>query len=448
MGQIQTLDELFSFLLRRFKIIALVTLLGMVLSLAYAKSLPRLYEAASVLQVELPTLAENTPDTTGRDAAQMLQSIEQDLTTREAMMAVINRHQLFDGVDGLSDDRKAFLLRQSIRFQPITSTTAPTFGGAQAISALIISATWDDPELAARIANDFAQALLDYSAAGSRDRARDAEEFYRIEVERIGADLATVEAAQTAYKNENADLMPGITSARRDEMIGLETELRLAEREVATLNGQRAAQVLAGTERETDKRQLAVIDAALEVATSQRDQITARRAELLDALAKAPEVDQALAGFDRQLRLLQDKYDLSVSQLSQAQTDMLLAITNKTERFALLERANTPEDSIGASRRKVAVMGTLASVMAALGLAFLFEQIFPVVRTAEQLERQMQIRPIVSIPDLGAVAARPHLNSVLRLVDDPARPVLGLPRYLVVAAVVTLGLLALAAVLG
>ena len=34
MGQIQTLDELFSFLLRRFKVIALVTLAGMVLTLA------------------------------------------------------------------------------------------------------------------------------------------------------------------------------------------------------------------------------------------------------------------------------------------------------------------------------------------------------------------------------------------------------------------------------
>lgn len=377
MGQIQTLDEFFSFLLRRFKVIAIVTFVGMALSLAYAKSLPRLYEAASVLQVELPTLNDGAPDQAGRNAAQMLQTIEQDLTTREAMMAVINRHKLFSGVEGLSDDRKAFLLREAIRFQPITSTTAPTFGGVSAISALIISATWDDPELAARIANDFAQSLLDYSAAGKRDRARDTEDFYRAEVERIGGDMAQVEAAQTAFKNENAEYLPGITNARRDEMIGLETDLRQAERDVATLTGQRAAQLAVGSERATDKRRLAEIDAALEVATAQRDQITARRSELMAALTKAPEIEQALNNFDRQMRLLQDKYDLAVGQLSQAQTDMLLAVTNKTERFTLLERANTPEDSIGASRRKVAVMGTLASVLAALGLAFLYEQVFP-----------------------------------------------------------------------
>ena len=157
MGQIQTLDELFSFLLRRFKVIALVTLAGMVLPLAYAKSLPRLYEAAAVLQVEAPRVGRTSPEQGGRDAAQMLQTIEQDLTTREAMMAVIERHQLFAGTEGLSADRQAFVLRSAIRFQPITSSTAPAFGGGAAISALIISAQWDDPDLAARIANDFAQ---------------------------------------------------------------------------------------------------------------------------------------------------------------------------------------------------------------------------------------------------------------------------------------------------
>ena len=77
MGQIQTLDELFSFLLRRFKVIALVTLAGMVLTLAYAKSLPRLYEAAAVLQVEAPRVGRTSPEQGGRDAAQMLQTIEQ-----------------------------------------------------------------------------------------------------------------------------------------------------------------------------------------------------------------------------------------------------------------------------------------------------------------------------------------------------------------------------------
>lgn len=448
MGQIQTLDDLFSFLLRRFKVIATVTLIGMILSLAYAKSLPRLYEAAASLQVELPTLADAGSDQAGRDAAQMLQSIEQDLTTRDAMMAVIDRHQLFAGIDGLSADRQAFLLRQAVRFQPITSTTAPTFGGPSAISALIISATWDDPETAARIANDFTQSLLDYSAAGKRDRAQETETFFQAEVDRIGADIQRAESDLAAFKNSKADFLPEISASRRDEMIGLETDLRQAEREVATLNGQRAAIVATGSQRATDKRRLAEIDAALEVAVSQRNQVTARRDELMAALAEAPAVEQALSGYERQLGLLQDKYDAAVNQLSTAQTDVQLAVSNKTERFALLERANTPEDSIGASRRKVAVMGTLLSLIAAMGLCFVYEQIFPIVRTAEQLERQLQIRPIVSIPDLAAAAARPRLSQVLRMVDDPMRPVLGLPRYLAVAAVATLGLLILAALLG
>lgn len=456
MGQIQTLDELFSFLLRRFKVIAVVALLGTVVSLIYARSLPRLYTAASVLQVELPTLTEGGSDQPGIGAAQMLQAIEQDLTTREAMLAVIARHDLFADVDGLSEDRMAFLLRQAIQFQPITSTNSTAFGGGPSISALIISATWENPDLAARIANDFAQSLLDYSAAGSRERARATEDFFRTEVDRLGAEVATIEAAQTGFKNANADFLPEVSAARRDEMIALETDLRQSEREVATLNGLRTALVATGSDRATDKRQLADLDARLEVAVAQRNQITARRAELMAALAKAPEVEQGLSGFDRQLRQVQDKYDLAVTQLSAAQTEVQLAMANKTERFALLERANTPEDAVGTSRRKVAMAGTLASILAGLGLAFVFEQMFPILRTAEQLERQLKIRPIVSIPDLGpdlgkdwvAAPARLQSSPVLRLGNETARPALDLPRYLLAGAVLTLGLLGVAALLG
>ena len=448
MGQIQTLDEFVSFLLRRLKIIALVTLIGMALSLAYANSLPRLYTAASVLQVELPTLNEGGSDQSSLGAAQMLQTIEQDLTTRDAMLTVINRHKLFADAPDLSQDRMAFLLRQAIVFQPITSTNAANFGGGPAISALIISATWDDPDLAARIANDFAQSLLDYSAAGSRDRARDTEDFFRDEVDRLGAEVAAIEAEQTAFKNANSDFLPEISAARREELITLETDLRQSEREVATLNGQRIALVAAGSDRATDKRQLADLDAQLEVAVAQRNQVTSRRAELMAALANAPEVEQGLSGLDRQLRQAQDKYDLAVTQLSAAQTEVQLAMANKTERFALLERANIPEDSIGSSRRKMAMAGTLASVLAGLGLAFMVELRFPILRTAEQVERQLKIRPIVSIPDLGAKRARSPLPTALRLTDGTTRPPLGLPRYLVAGACLTLGLLALAAILG
>ncbi len=448
MGQIQSLDELFSFLLRRMKPILVVALLGMVVSVVYAKTRPKLYEAAAVLQVEMPSVTEGTDTTPGTNAAQVIQSIEQDLTTRAAMMAVIERHQLFAGTSGISEDRQAFLLRQAIRFQAVSSSTVSAFNSNSAISALIISAQWDQPELAARIANDFAQSLLDYSVAGQLDRARETSDFYRSEADRISKEMTQAEADLAGFKNQNADFLPEISAARRDEMIALETDLRQSEREVATLDGRRAALVATGSQRATDKRQLEELNAQLEVATAQRDQITARRAELMQALARAPQVEQGLAGFDRHLTQLQDQYNLAMAQLSTAETAFQLEQNNQTERFALLERARTPEDSIGTNRRKLAVAGTLASLIAALALAFLYEQVFPVVRTAEQLERQLSIRPIVSIPDLKPATGRPLVAAMAGGIDGPARPILGIPRYLAISAAATLVLLALAALLG
>ncbi len=56
------------------------------------------------------------------------------------------------------------------------------------------------------------------------------------------------------------------------------------------------------------------------------------------ALALAPQVDQGLAGFDRRLRQLQDKYDLALGQLAAAQTDTQLV--EQMEEHSVITAAN------------------------------------------------------------------------------------------------------------
>ena len=58
MGPIQTFDEFLGLILRRRLLIAAVTVALSVLVLLYTLSRPVIYEAASVIQVETPTIAE------------------------------------------------------------------------------------------------------------------------------------------------------------------------------------------------------------------------------------------------------------------------------------------------------------------------------------------------------------------------------------------------------
>ena len=69
----------------------------------------------------------------------------------------------------------------------------------------------------------------------------------------------------------------------------------------------------------------------------------------------------------------------------------------------------------------------------------------PVIRTADQMQRQFGLQPMISIPD---VDAGPGLRQrLLRMVDDPARPLFGLPRYAVLAGGTTAGLMLLSVLL-
>ena len=449
MGQIQSIEELIGLMLRRRWLIITLTLLGMVVAAVYAKSRPDVFETAAVIQIQTPAVADAAGAAVplAGGAAQILQSIEQRLTTRENLVAMIDRHGLFADLAGVPIDDKILLLRQAVRFQAVDSAAGQTFGQARSISAILIYAKLGDADLAARVANDFAQGILDQSAAGQRERASQSVEFFKEEEARIWQDITALEAEIAAYKIANADALPTLRESRRDELAGFDDDLRAVDQDRVALIGQRAVIEQRQTLRETDRRQLDEIAAQTKVLDAQIAAITARRDALQTALAATPEVERVLNGYDRRLTQVQEQYDVVTQRMAESQTTQRLAERQQTERFTLLERAITPEYPLGNGDKKLAIAGSLVSFLGALVLAFLLDLAKPVVRTAAQMQRQLDLQPVICIPEMRrpkGVAG----NAALRLIDDPARPIFGLPRFAVIAGVTTLLLIATASVIG
>lgn len=443
MGQIQSLEELLNLLMRRRWLIIAVTVLGIVASVLFAKSRPDVYEAAAVIQVEMPTVtdAEGAPAPNG--SAQILQTIQQRLTTREALTAMIDRHGLFADLPALSMDQKIDLLRASVQFQTVATEGSQSFGTAAGVSAVIIYARLGSGDQAARVANDFAQGILDQSAAGQRARTDTNVTFYAEEEARLWQEISALEAEIEAFKTANDHSLPSIRDARRDELVSLEDDQRAALQEKLGLQAQVGAIQTSETLRETDRRQLAELETRIGVLDSQMSALASRRAMIEADLAQAPEVDRILGNYDRKLTLLQGQHDLVASNLAAAQTAQKLAERQQAERYTLLERAVTPEYASGGSGKKIAVAGALASLLGALGLAFALDLMRPVVRTAAQMERQLDLRPVITIPEL--TPAKPQGRGTVKLLDDPAKPLFGLPRFALFAGAATLVLLAAAA---
>jgi hypothetical protein len=66
----------------------------------------------------------------------------------------------------------------------------------------------------------------------------------------------------------------------------------------------------------------------------------------------------------------------------------------------LLERAIEPQLPISGGRKKLAIVGSFGSLFAGIGLAFILDLVNPALRTQTQLERQLDLRPIVAIPEI------------------------------------------------
>lgn len=444
MGHIQTLDELIAFLFRRRWLILAVTVLGALTAAVYAKSRPDTYESAAVIQVELPTVSaeQDSATETGTGAAQFLQSIEQRLTTRENLTAMIERHGLYTDLAALPMDRKLALLRSSVTFQGVESSVRGASGAG--LSAILIVARMETGDLAARVANDFAQEILDQSAAGARDRAQESVAFFREEEDQIWSQIAALEREIADYKNAHAAALPAQAQAMRDERTALDEDLRrIAQDRIAAARDRDTLAAGADTLRETDRRRLAELDSRLQVLDAQDTAARARRAELDAALAATPEVERVLSGYDRQLGQLQDQYEVASQRLAEAATELKLAERQQSERLSLLERAIAPQDPVGGGGKKIALTGALGSLLAGIGLAFLIEMLRPVIRSPAQMARELDLRPVVSIPELRP--ARRGGGQLMRLIDDPTRPLLGLPRFAVVAAAAVVALLAAAA---
>jgi tyrosine-protein kinase Etk/Wzc len=402
MGHIQTFDDFISLLIRRRSLIIAVTILGVALSVFVARTRPKTYEAYAAIQIQPPRVTDATA--AAEDAAsgsvQILQTIEQQLTTRESLLAMIARHGLYADLPALTDEEKIGLLRASVSFQQIASAATPTYGAPTRASALIITARLGDPEQAARVANDFAQGFLDQSSVGQADRARANYVFFQQDEARLRNAIAALEDQIATYKNAHANALPTFADARREELVSLDSDLRDLDQTLIALDSEKVGIAALETLRATDQRRLAEIAASMAQLAAQRTALIARKTEIEAAIAQTPEVDRTLRGFERDLQQLQGQYDVANRRLAEAETDVRLADQQQDERFALLERAITPEFATGRGARRLAFVGAIASVLAALALAFLLDLLKPVVRTEAQMMRELDLRPVVSIPEV------------------------------------------------
>jgi tyrosine-protein kinase Etk/Wzc len=388
MNQFQSVEEIVSALMRRAVMILAIAFLGCVVSVYYALSQPKSYQATAVVQIEDAQVPDQLAGAslTDDDAARRVRLIEQRLMARDNLVRLMDQYDLFSEDPTMTVNQRVNGMRSAARIQEIR-TPVPGYGaGGVAPSGLMITVELNDPDKAALVANELMAMVIEQSRDRSVSRARDTVDFFAEEETRVSTEIEALDARIAGFKRDNAEQLPAGMGDLRTQLSSLrETELNL-DQQILTIETTSERQ-----REEVKQRQIALLQ-------EQKALIAARVSQLETLIQGAPEVERALNGLEREMTRLQELYEVTTRRKAEAELGRALEDRQATDRFEVLETALPPQYAVSGSRKKIAVVGAVVSLLAGLGLAFAVELMNPVIRNPAQMERALGVQPVVSIP--------------------------------------------------
>lgn len=396
MNQFQSFDEVFSALRRRARIIIAITFVGCMLSLFFALSQSKVYETTAVVQIEDARVPDQLAGATAQaeDAARRVRLIEQRLMSRDNLVRIMEKHQLFIDDEEMAMNERIFLMREAASVEPIVNRAQPYAPGANVPSGLLITVRLDDAQKAADLADELMYSVIDQSRDRSTSRARDTLQFFAAEEASVRANIEDLESQIADFKGENSEALP-------EGIVDLRSQLATLRATVLQLD-----QDILSLKTESNRQREEVKDGQIALFEERKLLVVARAVQLQDQLAAAPEVERTLNNLERQMTQLQEQYSVITRRRAEAELGQMLEDRQQTDRYEVLETALVPEYPVSRSRTKTAIMGGVAAVIAGIGAAFAIESMNPPLRNAAQMERALGIQPVVAIPYVAARQTR------------------------------------------
>ncbi len=260
----------FSLFLRRLHYFLLVLTLGTVVGLTLAWMLPPVYVAEARLVVESEQIPDELASSTVRVAAtEQLQIIQQRILTRDTLLEMANRLQIYAPAPSHSPQRlEPDEIVQDLRERISIVTT----GGEQArgpVQATIVQVGFDAPtaSLAAAVANEVVTLILRENVSMRTTVAGQTLDYFIQEVARLDREISSRSSAILAFKESNSEALPDSLEFRRSQQAAAQERLLQIERDEALLKDRRQGLV-------------ALYEATGRVATPSADTLTVEARQL------------------------------------------------------------------------------------------------------------------------------------------------------------------------
>jgi uncharacterized protein involved in exopolysaccharide biosynthesis len=377
-------------------------------------------------------------------ALERIQVIEQRIKTRENLLAIMEKFQLYrDRKSWASTTDLLDLIKQKIQIRPLEFKS--TGRNNRVAVAFTVGFEHERPDIAARVANELVTMILSEDVRSRTSQASETTRFLTREVARLEGELRGIESKTTDYKLRNTEITntvkqlefekrrleagSGLSMTSIDELnkqlSALKWELlqksslfsdghpniKTIKLQIAAVEREIAAGVktgvAAGSALEKDgqkgsttiaKSQSKEANSQTRASTDQRGAADKTLTDLRTATAKASEIEMGLNTLERQQNVVQRDLEEASRKLSAARLGESLERDQQAERFEILENPTVPQASSKPNRLLVLAMAFGIACMSGIGSVLGAEMLDKSIRTRSDLNRIVESHLIVTIP--------------------------------------------------
>jgi len=310
-------------------------------------------------------------------AGQRIQVIQQKLLARENLLAIVNKFGLFSSQrQWMSGTQLLDLMRDRTQFQSV-DVTRPDYQQKNATLAMTLSFSYEDPQVAARVANEFLTLVLDEDAKTRTSRAAETTKFLDREAKRLEVSLGNLEA-QIADLRKQAVKSP-----------------LTAEQAAA----QQTASQLAAAKAELAQKSALYSDAHPDVKALKRK---VAALEQVASKAAAPTAESsasnAIEELQKQQLVLEKNLEDANQKLSTARLGEALERNQQAERLQVIEQPTVPQKPIRPNKTKLLMVSLGLALAMGFGAAFAVETLDRSVYSVDQLAGTFDRHSISLIP--------------------------------------------------
>ena len=235
---VKTLGDYISIAWRRKFHILIPTILVLVVTVATVFLLPPVYKSTGTILIESQQIpSELIQSTVTTFADERIQVIKQRIMTSQQLFGIIRKFNLYaDEINSTARSEILEDMRERIVIDRVSANLGNKRGrGNSALIAFTVSFEHTRAGVAQKVANELVTLFLDENIRSRTARAEETSGFLQKESERLGAQIAEMEAQIANYKQENEGMLPESLPVNLQRVVTLRSALLNSEVELNAL---------------------------------------------------------------------------------------------------------------------------------------------------------------------------------------------------------------------